>query len=89
MTSRMAISQRRKVARLYQDAGIKVAAIAQRFGISQGLVSKIADEFHLPKRRPGRTYGNLFPDCGGIEEHRIVCRPLQKNWICQTYRGAW
>jgi hypothetical protein len=89
VNARIAFTQRRKVAQLYKESSVRVADIARRFGISPGQVSKIADEFHLTKRGPGRTFGNPLPDCGGLSEHRLLCRHRQRELISQTYWGAW
>ena len=88
MNTRLSNTTRRKIAGLYDARLMQVKAIAQRFGVAPSTVVKIASEYHLELRKPGKSIFACTPDTGGLCVHSIGYRGRLES-VRQRFQGAW
>jgi hypothetical protein len=88
LNTRLSNTTRRKIAGLYANRMMQVRTIAQRFGVAPSTVTKIASEYHLELRKPGKSIFACAPDTGGMCVHAIAYRGRLES-VRQRFQGAW
>jgi hypothetical protein len=73
---------------LYAKRTMQVRTIAQQFGVAPSTVVKIASEYHLELRKPGKSIFACAPDTGGLCVHSIAYRGRLES-VRQRFQGAW